>query len=249
MNPLHFRRSLSVAMVALCLAVPSYAAGKRRAVAHPAASTPISAELNGTITDSVTGQPVNAVELVAGKRTFTTGANGQYTLKGLTGFGGKILVDVYRTGYARQTLTITTPGIQTVNIQLVPQPTVRVRLVNGTAYDVDLDSILFGYPVAFSGYRSAEFEDFCKADGTAVQIDRTQIKRIIGPAVAANNTACCPGQATLTIQLELRSGETGQYTFSDACTGIASIDLIARERVAALYQYLPFSQIAEVVFP
>jgi hypothetical protein len=248
MNPLQFRRLLFVALVATCLAVPSYAAGRRRAVAHPSPAVALTAELTGTITDSVTGAPINAVELTSGKRTFTTGPSGAYTLKSLSG-NDKILVTVYRTGYARQTLTITQSGKQELNIQLVPQPTVRVRLTNGTTYDVDLDSILFGYPIAFSGYRSAEFEDFCKADGTQVVIDRTQIKRIIGPAMPSDNTACCPGKPTLTIGLELRSGESGQYTFSDACTGIGSIDIIARERVSAMYHYLPFSQVAEVVFP
>src|SRR5687767_10642755 len=96
MNPLQFRRSLSVALVALCLAVPSYAAGKRRAAAHPPATAPITAEITGTITDSVTGAAVNGVELVSGKRTATTNTAGLFTLKSLTGFQGKIVVDVYR---------------------------------------------------------------------------------------------------------------------------------------------------------
>lgn len=248
MNPLQFRRSLSVALVAICLAAPSYAQ-RRRAVAHPSAGIPITAELTGTITDAVTGAPINSVELTAGKRSATTNAAGVYTLRNISGFQGKVAVDVYRTGYARQTINITQNGKQELNIKLVPQPTVRVRLANGTTYDVDHDSILFGYPIAFSGYRSAEFEDFCKADGTQVVIDRTQIKRITGPATAVNNSNCCPGKPALNVTIELRSGETGVYTFSDTCTGIGSIDFIARERVSAMYRYIPFAQIAEVIFP
>jgi hypothetical protein len=252
MHPDKLRRLMSVALAAsFLIAVPTFAAGKRRAAAHPSAGGQLKIALvSGTILDNVTGAPVIAARVEGGGDSDVTDKDGKFDLKNLESFQGRIDIDVTRSGYSTKRTTLTTSGNQTgLTIRVDPTATVRVRRVDNSTFDLDFESILFGYPVAFSGYRSAEFEEFCKADGTSVTIDRSQIKRITGPAVEVNHAACCPNSPTMKVNVELKSGEKTDMYFVDACHGFFNIDLIGREHVNAKFQYLPLSQIAEIIFP
>lgn len=250
MHPDKLRRSLCLALAAtFVIAVPSFAQ-RRRAVNHPSAGGLITAvEVSGTVVDNVTGAPVLAVKVEGGGDSDLTDKDGKFTLKNLESYGGVINIDASRSGYSLKRIPLTTGGTHSLTIRLDPTPTVRVRRIDNSTLDLDFESILFGYPIAFSGYRSAEFEEFCKPDGTAVTVDRSQIKRIIGPLVELNHAPCCPESATAKVNVELKTGETMDLYFVDACHGFPNIDLIGREHVNAKFQYIPFKQIAEVIFP
>lgn len=247
MHPDKLRRTFLVALLAAIVAVPVYAA-KHRAVRHPSPANRVSGEISGIVTDSVTGLPVIAARVDATEGGDNTDKDGKYLIKNAVGFGG-ITLQVSRTGYKTKTIKLTTGGKQTVNIQLEPGPTVHLTKVDGTQYDLDFDSIEFGYPVAFSGYVKADFEDFCKANGQVVVVNRTEIARINGPATMVRYNTCCTVRDTLKVNVTLKTGEVTDMYFVDACNDFSNIDLIGREHVNAKFQYIPFHSISEVVFP
>jgi hypothetical protein len=250
MYPDKLRRFLTFALVATFLAVPSFAAGKRRAAAHPAAGGQLVAEsISGTVLDNGTGQPIVSVKVKAGRDSDTTDAAGKFELKNVVGYNGFINVEITRSGYTSKTVKLTTGGKQTLSIRLDPTPTVHVRKTDGTVYDIDLDSVEFGYVVPFSGYRSETFEDFCKADGTSLTVDRAQLRRVTGPAVTASGSACCPTTDSLRVNIELKTGEKLDVFFVDACNGYPNIDFIGRDHSTAKFQYIAFRDVAEITFP
>jgi hypothetical protein len=253
MRPELLRRTLSFALAAAVLvsvpAVSTQAAGRRRAVTPPSATGKLTAEISGTILDDVTGHPVVAAHVTAGTRSANTDAAGKYTIKNITSFHGLINVEVSRSGYATRTQKLTTGGKQTLDLRLTPGAVAHVRRVDNSTYDIDFDSVEFGYAVAFSGYRSAEFEDFCNAAGNPVAVDRSEMRRITGPAVMVDNATCCPGAQTLRVSVELKTGGTSDMFFVDACNGFSNIDLIGRDHTSGQFVDTPFAQIAEVVFP
>lgn len=253
MRPELLRRTLSLAVAAAVLAtvpaISTQAAGRRRAVTPPTASGKLIAEVSGTIIDDVTGHPVVAAHVIAGGRSTNTDTAGKYTIKNITSYHGVINVEVSRSGYATKTQVLTTGGKQTLDVRVTPGAVAHVRKVDNSTYDVDFDSIEFGYPVAFSGYRSAEFEDFCTAAGAPVVVDRSEIRRIAGPAVMVDNATCCPGAQTLRVSVELKTGVTTDMFFVDACNGFPNIDLIGRDHTTGQFVYTPFAQIAEITFP
>lgn len=248
MHLTHLRRLLCVALVAACVvAVPSEAASKRRSVRKTPVQGSFTADITGTVLDNVTGQPVVNARVHAGRVSKTTDEAGKFEIKGLAG-AGSITLEVTRSGYVTKTEQVTGNGAHDVTIRVDPLPTVAVRKLDGTTVQLDSDSIRFGYPIPFSGYREAEFEDFCKPDGTAVEIDRSQISRFNGPATAAQFAPCCPTE-TLKINITLKTGVTTDVYFVDACNGFPNIDIFGIEHLSGKAEYIAFTQVAEVVFP
>jgi len=248
MHPDKLHRSLTFLLLATVLAVPSFAAGKRRATEHPTMAAQITAEISGTVIDNATGQPVPAVKVKVGRNSETTDAAGKFDLKTVTG-AGSLNVEFSRSGYTAKTVNLTTGGKQVLTVRLDPGPTVRVRKVDGTIYDIDLDSAEIGYSVPFSGYQSAAAVTLCKADGATISVDRTQLRRIVGPATTVTGSACCPNTSTVKVNVELKTGEKSDMVFVDACNGYPNIDLLGREHVNGKFQYIPFAQIAEIIYP
>lgn len=251
MHSTYARRLFSAALAATVLfVIPAEAAGRRRAVTHPTAGTLLTAEeITGTITDDVTSQPVAAVKVKIGNRTDTTDAAGKFKVKNVASYNGRIVVEAERSGYTPKTLNLTTGGNQVVNLSVHPLPTVHVRKTGGATFEADFESSEFGYPVVFSGYNSATNEQFCKPNGTAVTIDRSELRRITGPATMVHQAACCTGHDVLKVNAELKTGEITDLYFADTCSGIPSIDFIARDHLTGKIVYTPFSDVAEIVFP
>lgn len=241
------RRLFSLAAVAaFVLAAPMYGA-KRRSVTAPAAGAPISAVVTGVVLDATTNQPVPSVRVEASGRHDTTDSAGKFDFRTLDGFGD-ITITAIRSGYESKTVKITQSGPANLTITLTPTPTTTVKRTDGTVLVIDTESITFGYPVPFSGYYDNEYEDFCKSDGTRVQIDRTQIKKITGPATLVNVGNCCADRAVAKVNLQLRSGANTDAYFADSCEGY-SVDFIGRLHSTGQFVYVHFSDITEVVFP
>ena len=249
MHLTQLRRLLCVALVATCIAaVPSEAGSKRRSVRKTPVQAQFTADITGTVLDAVTGQPVISARVHAGRVSKTTDAAGKFELKGVEA-AGSLTIEVTRSGYTPATQVLTTGGAHDLTIHVTPLPTVMVRKVDGTVLQLDYDSIRFGYPIPFSGYRDAEFEDFCKADGTAVVIDRSEIRKMTGPATTVKHAPCCGDVDTLKINVTLKSGESMDVYFVDACNGFPNIDVFGIDHLTAKAQYIAFTQLAEIVFP
>lgn len=251
MHPASIRRLLSLIFVLSLLTSLSVHAGKRRAVAHPspagnAITIPI---LNGTVLDDVTGLPVNAARVSVGTKSDVTRPDGTFTVKNVTGFGF-IAIEATRSGYLAKSVNLTTGGDQQVTLRMTPTPTVVVSKTDGATVHLDYESVEFGYPVVFSGYRKYPHEDFCK-NGVPVQIDRSEIKKIIGPATVVSGAApCCPTMDVVKINLELKTGEKVDVYFIDSCeAGVTKFDIIGREHTLGRFVYIGFSDVNEVVFP
>ncbi|HEX8171939.1 MAG TPA: carboxypeptidase regulatory-like domain-containing protein [Thermoanaerobaculia bacterium] len=232
-----------VLALALALALPGLAA-KRRSVAVGGAPKFYVPTLTGTVLDSVTGAPVAFVEVHANDGLGITDAQGKFRIDGITGYG-VINVEALRSGYTSQTLKITTAGDQNLVFHLAPTPTATLRLTNGTTEQIDYESIEFGYPVPFSGYRSAEYDDFCTSAGEKTRINKLAMRRITGPA-AKGSSGCCAQITKVTV--ELKSGQSDALGFVDSCDGYR-VDFIGRDHVTGKFVYIPFEQVSEVVFP
>ena len=242
------RRLLSVALVATCItAVQSEAAGKRRSAKHPSAPNAITAEISGTVIDDVTGQPVVGALVQAGTRRDTTGDDGKFELKGVTG-AGSIDVVVSRTGYAEKHTAITSGGQQTVTIRLTPRATITVRKTDNTTVQIDDDSFEFGFSDAFN-YRSSADQEFCRADGSEIVVKREEIARINGPATLVQVAPCCTANTVQKINVTLKAGGTQDLYFTDTCVLTRSMDAVGRDHVTGRKVFIPFSEIAEVIFP
>lgn len=244
------RRFLAVALVAAAfVTVSTEAAGRRRAVTPPTAGQKVeSDEISGTVVDDVTGQPIAAIRVSAGNKSDTTETDGKFKLKNVTSYQGKFGLEASRTGYTTQRVEITEPST-TLVIRVRPTPTVTLRKTNGANLQIDYESVVFGYPIPFSGYVSGPSDDFCRPNGSAVTIDRSQVRRFVGPATLVTQASCCQSHQVLKVNVELKTGETTDVFFADSCSGIASIDFIGRNHVTGVMEYTPFKDITEIVFP
>lgn len=248
MHPTTLNRLLSlVLLTSILLALPA-AAGKRRSVKSADPNVPqIVATIDGIVIDAVTGGPVVFVEVRGGGKSSFTDTAGKFKLRDAVGLGS-ILLEAERSGYVKKTATVSTGGEQQITIRVSPTPTVRVRKTDNTTYEIDFESLEFGYPLTFGGYADATFDEFCRPDGSQVTIDRSEIKKITGPATKVTRASCCEGQELMRVNVELETGTSLDAVFRDSCNGYR-VDLIGREHVSANFQYIPFADVAEVVFP
>ena len=244
MNSNFLRRMFLVVLaVTLLTALPSEAR-KRRSVRHPTDGSQL--QIAGTVVDSVTGAPVVAAKVDSGDGHDTTDSAGRFDLGGVGGTA--IDITVSRSGYATQVVRITQSS-QNIVVRLVPTATVTLRKINGTTLHVDYESLEFGYlPTPFAGYRSSDSEDFCTSTGAPVVINKSEMRRIIGPGTLADSP-CCTTNKLLKVNVELKNGTKSDMYFTDLCEGAATVDLIARDHVTGKYVYVSFKDIAELTFP
>ena len=240
-------RAVAALFALLVITLPLHA-GKRRAVKHAPPDNQIFATVTGTVLDDTTGQPVRSVKVIIGTKSDFTDSQGKYRIRNASAVGTSMSVLAERSGYESKTATLTTGGNQVVDFRLVPRPTVSVRTTDGVTRQIDFESIRFGYTLPFAGYVDDEAEDFCKPDGTAINVDRSAMKKITGPATEVQVASCCTESDVLRVKVELRTGETTDVAFVDSCDGYV-VDLIGRNHVTGEFEYLHFTEIAEVVFP
>lgn len=239
-------RALALAVSAL-IAIPMFAAPKRRSAAHPTNGNLPTATVSGTVLDAVTGQPVVNAKIEAGDSFTNTTAQGSYKIANIE-HHGNLTVTASRSGYTSSSQTITKGGDHTLTFRLQPTPTVTVRLTNGTTVQFDREELKFGYVILFVGFAGFEYEDFCLGDGTAVRYNTADMKRVIGPATLATPATNCCSRQLEKVRLELRNGQTSDVYFKDSCFDY-TVDLAARNHTTGAYTFVKFSEIAEVIFP
>jgi hypothetical protein len=249
MNPTKLRRSLFAALIAAFLiAVPSEAQ-KRRAISPRSPGVQFTREvISGQILDNVTSQPVVGVTIAGGNRVDITDAQGRFDLKNVTGIGSITLI-AERSGYQPYSSQYKATDPPTVSIRLVPTKTVTIRKTDGAVLDVDMESLKFGYPVPFSGYRDSESEDLCTVDGNKLYIHRSQIAKMIGPAAIVAGGACCTHGNAEKMTLTLKAGQTMDVIFTDTCDERYKVDVGARQHVSGQFVHVVLTDIAEIIFP
>lgn len=248
MNPTKSRSwKFAIAVAALVVTMPALAQ-KRRAVQHPAPPTPAqSATISGKVVDAVTGLPVVSATVRVVDVSGRTDATGSFSIT--ANIFGTADVTAERSGYNSATQQVSGIGPHVLTIQLQSKPTVKLRLVDGTQKDVDLESVEFGYVPPFSSYIKSESDDFCKPGGTEVRLNRVDFSRITGPSTIEPAGLCCGATGSAQrINATLKSGEVTPLYFSDSCTGY-SVDFIARDHVTGRIVFTKFSDIAEIIFP
>lgn len=248
MNPAKLPRSVAVALlVVVSLTVPAWAA-KRRSVQHRVLPPEFLVELiNGVVVDAGTNAPVAGVEVNAGIRFDATDTQGRFDLKNVTG-RGEIIVTFARSGYQSTTVSVKQGGQTNFTVRMTPTATTTVRLTNGETEVLDTESIKFGYPL-FTGYIDSESEDFCKVtDSTHVNIHKSKMARLTGPAQTVAAGACCTGNAQK-MTLTLKTGEVMEVIFTDTCQERYKVDVAGRRHVKGDFVHLLITDIAEIVFP
>jgi hypothetical protein len=221
---------------------------RHRAAAPPTIGPTVT--ITGVISDATNGQPLaNAQVSAEGHKSAFTDASGVYHIDVSSGHNTAITAEQF--AFTSQTLTVFAQTGATLNFALTPKPVVTVKLIapqnNKDTYTLDIDSAKFAYLIPFSGYVSGDVANFCKDDGTSITPDKHEIKRVIGPAVAVNFSACCRFPI-MKAQVEMKTGEKFNVYFNDSCLG-NEVDFLGREKSSGQFQYFKFTDISEVDFP
>lgn len=248
---MHLSKSFSckalVAIAVLSAALPALAQ-KRRAVAHPGQSgPPLQVVVTGTVVDAVTGQPVVFADVRLGNRVDRADRQGKFRIS--TTIRGTQNITASRSGYVSGSLPVSTAGTHDLTIRLASTPTVTLRTTAGQTMQIDYESVEFGYVPPFGSYIKATHDDFCRADGTQVTLDRAQFTRFIGPATLESQSACCGSGPLLRVNAQLKTGETLPLYFLDSCNQQYSIDFIGRNHVTGDFEFTKFTDVAEIIFP
>lgn len=237
------RMPVVAALIAVMLAAPAFAAGKRRAVTHPS-NTLSDVTVKGVVLDDATSQPVRNVDISSGSAKTISDATGRFQL--VFKSSANVQLKISRSGYVTKDLTVT-PGSDTT-IRLTPTPTVRVKMTTaGTEYAVDAESVQFGFESPMSGYPMNEYPRFCR-NGQEFQPERSTLAKIEGPATSVTDASCCDRGPVMSVKVTLKSGETANARFADNCFGYQPV-FVARDHVSGEFRYLHFTEISEVVFP
>ena len=250
MNFDNLRRNLAVALAAvLCLTLPAQAAKRRAASTRSPGAEFTIEKISGQVLDSVTGQPVPFAAVSAGNRGDTTDAQGNFELKNVRG-NGYLTFEVDRTGYKPYSSQFKPSDTPTMTIRIAPTKTVTIRKTNSETVEVDMESLKFGYPVPFSGYREAESDDFCTvSNGTKSYIHRSQMLKLTGPATLVPGGACCDAGSAYKMSLTLKTGQTTDVIFTDTCEERYKVDVGARVHASGAFVHIPITDISEIVFP
>jgi hypothetical protein len=236
-----FSRILAATLLA---ALPLSADVRERAVASIGAVT-----ITGIVRDA-NGAPVAGAIVHSGSfYSFRNGTapDGKYSLT-LPG-DRPTLITVE--DFAFETVTVPFTPTKDARLDLTvtqPRPAVTVKLTSGETHVLDLGTSQFAWMIIFSGYSRTDNANFCKPDGSAFVPAKTEFKRIIGPATPVNFSGCCTRGPVMTVNVEMKSGETSPVYFNDSCFG-NEVDFTGRERSTGQNLYFNFTNIAEIDFP
>lgn len=252
-------RNLLISALLVLSALPLWAEQKKRGVQKPPPSSavPVSpppaaeATIVGTVVDAVSNGPVINAEIFATSiRGYArTGGDGVFKMK--VPVGGTVTLTISRFGYETQTATVVvaSAGSLSQRFSMTSKPTVMIRTVSGTVYQIANETVEFGYIVPFGGFVKDRKVSMCKSDGTPFTPETSEMKRVRGPAVTVPNSPCCStGGSASGVTLELRTGESSQAFFVDSCFGYA-MEVIALDQVKASLVDIKLTEVAEIVFP
>ena len=228
------------------------------AFAHTRAVRPVSEGVySGIVVDARTFKPVIEAEITSGTRTVKTDAHGAFDIVIIV--GRPVGLTVHRSGYDDLPITVslsTNPGTSPVaptppsqpSVALTPKASVVVKTTDGKTLRLDADTVQFAYVIPFSNPATSTSASVCLSDGTADDIDRSEIAHITGPAISTTNAACCKLGPALAIDVELKTGDKERVLFTDSCFGYDCI-FTGRDHDSAQYVQVKFTDVASIDFP
>jgi hypothetical protein len=247
MNYATIRRVSALALFAAVLIVAP-AEAKRRSVAHRPMPLQFKKTVSGVVLDAVTSQPVVSLTVTIGTRTDATDAQGRFEIKEAAA-AGAMRVEFSRSGYQPYVVTLGPSDSGVLTVRLNPTPTATAKLKNNTTVQLDMESLKFGYPVPFSGYRDDEFDEFCKiTDSTQFTVHKNEMAKLAGPSQIVPAGSCCTGNAEK-MTLTKKNGEVMEVIFMDTCQERYKTDVGARNHVTGQFEHIPISELVELVFP
>ena len=248
MNQATLRRFSALALLVTAVAAaPMHA--KHRSVGHRTPAVQFTKTVSGTILDAVTNAPVIAMTVTIGTRTDATDAQGRFEIRNAAG-AGTMKVELDRSGYVRQVVNLGPSDSGVLGtIHIAPTATATAKLVNGTTVQLDMESLKFGYPVPFSGYREDDFDEFCRiSDSTHFSVNKSEIAKLNGPAQVVPAGNCCTGNAEK-MTLTKKNGEVMDVIFMDTCQERYQTDIGARNHVTGQFVHIRIDELTELVFP
>lgn len=241
-----------VSRISLCIlivlaAIPVVAQTARRRAVSPVNAAGVTTKVIVTVKDSSNGLPVASATLTYAAQTQITNGNGQATLD--LPLGKPAVVAVAHAAFASFTQTITAQAGGTYELTLTEKPSVTIKLKSSeTPHVVDIGTAQFANAAIFSNPVRADNANFCKEDGTDFTPDKSEFKRILGPAVPLSAPQCCQFGTVMSANVEMKSGANLKVYFKDSCGG-NEVDFVGREKATGQYQYFRFTDIAEIDFP
>jgi hypothetical protein len=198
------------------------------------------------VKDSSNGVPVPSATITYAGQTLTADSKGQVALD--LPIGKPAVVVVAHPAFDAFTQTITAQAGGTYDLNLTAKPSVTIKLKSGETHVVDIGTAQFANVAIFSSPIRTDNANFCKQDGTEFTPDKSEFKRILGPAVPENAAQCCQSGSVTSTNVEMKSGANLKVYFKDTCSGNEA-DFVGREKATGQYQYFRFTDITEIDFP
>lgn len=241
-------RTMFLTLIALAIAFPMAAASKRRAVKPPSIDPRLTVTLSGTVVDAASGAPVVAADVFSANLNLytTTNATGSFTLTVPANM--QVTLEISRVGYETLQTTVSIGTNASQRFTLVGRQTVHVRMTNGATYELDGETLKFGFLTGpFGTYITDTRMSLCKPGGSSFTPDRVAIRKITGPASPRSHAPCC-ANPILGLTIEMKSGETTEAYLTDTCFG-GSVEVIALQHTKVDAVFLPMANIASIEFP
>lgn len=239
MTPL---RTISPLIVVAAFFASSLHAERQRPV-RP--EPPAIASLTVIVADGATSQAIAGADVESFGQRFTTDGSGSIVFDGLRE-KQVVTLTVTRSGFDPQTRSVTlAAGSNEIRFLLVRARPAILTLANGSTYQLDANTIEFGYVVAFGGYTKGPFLDVC-SDDERFTVQRADLSVLTGPAVSGNNRCC--GPAAQVMKFRLKGGRIFYAVLRDSCEGY-SMDVIARDLATGKSLFVPLKEVASIEFP
>lgn len=232
------------AVLALALAVPSFAQTRHRMVSR--ASTE-AASLSGTVVDAVTRAPLSEAIVKVGNKAAGTVADGKFSFSDLT--ANSFLVKATRWGYSDfEQVVKLNAGANTFEIAMQPGPIVTVKAKNGATYPLDFASLQFGYVVAFVGWRSYPELHLCLPSGEEKVVTTAEMKSVTFPGIRTETTSCCSLAPGTVARITTKENALLDATIRESCNG-SEFFVLGRNRSNGNYESVKLADVESVTFP
>jgi len=224
-----------------CAAQP--AQSRRHAVAPPVAGpvTPIT----GAVKDASNGLAVQQATVSYGDLAVRTNGNGEFVMNLPT--GTPVTLSISHPAFVTLSKTVTAQNGVKLDFGLTGQPSVTIKTTGGATYVVDIGTSVFAYALPLSSYVPSDTANLCKPDGSEFTPNKSEFRKIVGPATSSTLGTCCEGPL-LTASAEMKSGGTTPVFFKDSCH-FTEVDFGGREKSTGLFRWVKFSDVAEIDFP
>jgi hypothetical protein len=239
----------STCVLAIGVLIASSACATNTQSRRHAAVSPVAGPLVpvvGVVKDAAYGLLISRAVASYGEQTTTTNGNGEFTLN--LPSGTPVTVTVQDAAFMPLQKTITAQSGGRYDFALTSLPSVTIKTKANETHIVDLGTAKFDTVILFGGSVASDTGNFCKEDGSDFAPAKTDIARVIGPAVPASGTACCQGASVMSANLEMKSGAKLVVYFKDTCTG-NQVAFVGREKSTGIYLSYLFTDIAEIDFP